>query len=129
MDMLRQEEYRAHVEGPEEHDPVPLADLKTGVKRPTTLREEFQAFLRQHVAQEQYEAAMEHFDDEDNFEIGDEDGDLDWSSVHEMKEMETDDEYGEGFESGREPFDGEGMPDVEHSDESERGELDDGAGS
>ena len=106
--MSRQAEYRGQSEGPENHDPT-RHELSAGMQsRPKTLREEFQRYVRQELAQQAYEQGYGDFEDEDNFNIGDEEGDLDWASIHEMREME--DEIQEG--GMRETLDGTGDGDT-----------------
>lgn len=70
--------------GREVPDPRPV-EWPANLKRPLTLQEEIQRFVRVEMSQRAAEHGMESFEEADDFDVGDED---EWQSPYEMTEMQ-----------------------------------------
>lgn len=76
-------------------DPTPL-EVPTN-KRPPTLREQLQAYIRQQVSLTAQESGYDSFEDEDDFEDDENEGE--WFSPYELSDMQPDQEAGAPLET------------------------------
>lgn len=110
-------------------DPTPVA---VPVRRPLTLREEMQRFIRTELSQEMAARGEPTFEEEDDFEIDDYDDDLDLTTqytipdemvrvVHPEHDMPADDLNGSPEASAEQPNPPEGIPSTTPPESTESG--------